>query len=234
MRIHNLLEEIVLDKIDEILREYGDRHPEGEIALAEEFRLDVACYVLNRIDPLYMVSGRGLAYLDIDYLEKLQRDADLFTLVHQGIQRILTVKRPHYDEKRKYAEPKDGYYFNFPIIKGRIFNSINFAPVYNIDVLIRHNGKKVEMIEPNWQNPYSIVENTAGNFYFWPKPIRGKKEGEKTTFELEVVVANGEYEELKHFFDVSLVCESGVQDYFKINHILNVKDIYLVPKEEKL
>ncbi|RPJ07496.1 MAG: competence protein ComFB [Spirochaetaceae bacterium] len=226
-----MLEEIVLERIDEILHDFREKNPSEALAVAEEFRLDVACYVLNRIDAVYVVSGRGLAYMDIDYLEKLQRDADLITLIHQGIKRVLTIQRPYYTQKRETPETREGLFFNLPIIRGRIFNSLNFAPVFEIDVKLLHQNENVTMIEPNWQNPYTIVENTAGNYYFWPKPVTAEKTGVLKSFEFEIVIESGQFEKLNHFFSIPVTSESGMLDYFRINKILNLKDIYLVPRE---
>jgi competence protein ComFB len=200
--------------------------------LVEEYRLDVACYVLNRIDPVYVVSGRGLAYLDIDYIEKLQRDADLVTLIHQGIERVTTVQRPHYDKRKAgKAGPVKGNFFNFPIIRGRIFNSLNFEPVFDIDVELLDQRERITMIEETWPNPCRIVANTAGNFYFWPKPLAAQAPGEKLRRELELAVSSDRFEEMRHFFIVELDSEEGMIDYFQINKILAIKDLYLVPKE---
>ena len=232
MRIHNLLEEIVLEKINDFLKEYRDKKPADELALVEEYMPDVACYVLNRIDPVYVVSGRGLAYLDIDYLEKLQRDADLVTLIHQGIERVTTVHRPHYDKKKSAKQgPVKGNFFNFPIIKGRIFNSLNFEPVFDLDVELLEKQERVTMIEETWPNPCRIVANTAGNFYFWPRPLPAQAIGERIRRELELAVRSDRFEEMRHFFTVELDAEEGVIDYFRVNKILTLKDLYLVPKE---
>ncbi|MBN2352143.1 MAG: late competence development ComFB family protein [Spirochaetales bacterium] len=232
MRIHNLLEEIVLDKINDFLKEYRDKKPSDDLAIVEEYMPDVACYVLNRIDPVYVVSGRGLAYLDIDYIEKLQRDADLVTLINQGIERVTTVQRPHYEKKKeRMTGPAKGNFFNFPIIKGRIFNSLNFEPVFDIDVELLERRERVAMIEETWPNPCRVVANTAGNFYFWPQPLPAKDCGEKIRRELELAVRSDRFEEMRHFFTVELDAEEGVIDYFRVNKILTLKDLYLVPKE---
>jgi competence protein ComFB len=232
MRIHNLLEEVVIDRINDFLKEYGDRKTADELAIVEEYKLDVACYVLNRIDPVYVVSGRGLAYLDLDYIEKLQRDADLVTLIHQGIERVTTVQRPHY-EKRKTTgqEVPRGFFFNFPIVKGRVFNSLNFEPVHDIDVELLLGRERVPMIEETWANPCRIVQHTAGNFYFWPKPVAAAHEGAIDRREFEIAIMADAFEEIRHFFFVEVVAETGIIDYFRVNKILTLKDLYLVPRE---
>lgn len=233
MRIHNLLEELVLDKIEEILVECQKEYEPEKLALANEYKLDIACYVLNRLSPIYLVSGRGLAYLDLDYLDKLQREADLVTLIHQGIERITAIKRPHYHQiksKKELAELKN-YYFNFPVIKGRIFNSLNFEPLYNIEIELLVNHQPVAMIDIDWQNPYHIVENTAGNFYFWPKPEPAPCADAVLAREFELKACVKGFEELRHFFVIEVKAEEGFKDFFRLNSIYCLKDLYLLPRE---
>ncbi len=230
MKIHNLMEEIVIDKIDEIIREYKDRKLGKDLPTAEKYKFDVACYVLNRIEPIYVVSGRGLAYLDADYIDQLQKNADLVTFIHQGIERVMNVQRPYYDKKIKKDElDLEGSFFNFPIIKGRIFNSRNFGPLAGIRIELNLKGKLMKMIEDTWQNPYTIPEKTAGKFLFLPYPIEAEKVGEKRVFDLEIVAGYEGFEELRHYFSIELQAEDGVINYFRVNKVYEIKDLYLVP-----
>ncbi len=233
MKIHNLMEEIVLDKIDEILKEYKERKLGKDLKTAEKYRFDVACYVLNRIEPVYVVSGRGLAYLDADYIDQLQKNADLVTYIHQGIERVMNVKRPYYDKKKKKDElDRKGNFFNFPIIKGRIFNSRNFGPLAGIRIELNHKGKRMKMIEDTWQNPYIISDKTAGKFLFLPYPLEAGKKGEKRNFELELVACYKGFEELRHYFSIELQADDTVIDYFRVNRVYEIKDLYLVPNNK--
>jgi len=234
MRIHNFLEEVVLDKIEEILAECQKEYSPEKLALANEYKLDIACYVLNRLSPIYLVSGRGLAYLDLDYLDKLQRDADLVALIHQGIERITAIKRPHYHHVKNKKDLTDlkNYYFNFPVIKGRIFSSVNFEPLYNIEVELLHNHQTVEMIDVDWQNPYHIVANTPGNFYFWPKPVPAPHAEAILASEFELKASVKGFEELRHFFIIEVKAEEGYKDFFRLNNIYCLKDLYLLPRED--
>ncbi len=112
-----------------------------------------------------------------------------------------------------------------------MFNSLNFEPVFDIDVELLEQQERVPMIEETWPNPCRIVSNTAGNFYFWPRPLPAKSLGEKIRREMELAVRSERFEEMRHFFMVELDAEEGVIDYFRVNKILTLKDLYLVPKE---
>ncbi|MBN1797248.1 MAG: late competence development ComFB family protein [Spirochaetales bacterium] len=234
MKIHNLMEEIVLDKIDEIIKDYKDRKLGKDLKTAEKYKFDVACYVLNRIEPVYVVSGRGLAYLDADYIDQLQKNADLVTLIHQGIERVMNVQRPYYDKKKKKDElERKGDFYNFPIIKGRIFNSLNFEPLFGVQIQLNYQGKCMKMIEDTWQNPYSIPEKTAGKFLFLPYPLKAENKGDKRSFELEIVACYKNYEELRHYFKINIEADDRVIDYFRVNTVHEIKDLYLVPANKE-
>lgn len=224
MKIHNLLEEIVLEKIDDVISYQKQKHKN-----INNLKLDIACYVLNRIEPVYVVSGRGLAYLNADYLEKLQRDVDIVTLIHSGIERVTSVSRPYYEEQKAPKKRPEGCFFNFPIIKGNILNSKNFEPIYNIEINLQHNAKLMKMIEPGWPNPYKIVKNTAGTFIFWPYPHKALKAGIKKTYELEITVITPEYELFHHYFNVDIEAEDRFIDFFRVNNIRQLENLYLVP-----
>jgi competence protein ComFB len=234
MEIHNLMEEIVLDKIDEIIKEYQNRKMGKDLPTAEKYKLDVACYVLNRIEPVYVVSGRGLAYLDADYIDQLQKNADLVTFIHQGIERVMNVQRPYYDKRRKKEKPEQqGNFFNFPIIKGRIFNSLNFEPLSNVQIQLNYQGKCMKLIEDTWQNPYTIPEKTAGKFFFLPYPLGADRKEEKRTLELEIVATYKDFEDLYHYFSIELQADNKVINYFRVNKVYEIKDLYLVPKDRE-
>jgi hypothetical protein len=47
--------------------------------------------------------------------------------------------------------------------------------------------------------------------------------------EFEIVVQADGYEEMHHFFFIDVTAEEGVIDYFRVNKIYTLKDLYLVP-----
>ncbi len=230
MRIHNIMEDIVLKVVNEI---FDDEEAKKNInfCTCHQCRLDTACYVLNKIPPMYTVSGRGLAHVEADYQEKVQREADIIALVKEGIEHISKTKRPHFPHNDEAEEEKipEGPFFNFPQIVGRIYNSVNFEPICGINVSLFFDGKLMKMVNPNWQNPYEIVPNTTGVYSFWPYPVRADARGLKKKFELEIAVDDPRYEPLRHFVEFELESEDGFLTYFTGERIYNVKDLYIVP-----
>ncbi len=182
MDIHNLMEDLVKATVNELF-DAEERGASGSWCTCGQCRMDVACYVLNRIRPEYVVSSRGIAYTEQDYGEKLQKTADVVSLAREGWARINSAKRPNHEHVSNGAVMErpapEGPVFNLPPIMGRVFNVSNFEPVSGATVTLGDGGSLQPMMDANWQNPYGIVKNTAGTFIFWPAPVPAAAAGEK-------------------------------------------------------
>jgi competence protein ComFB len=225
MRIHNLMLDLVSQKLEEY--EAG-LAPESKIDEASHF--DILCYVLNRISPLYVVSGRGFAYTENqDYAERYQRLADISILIHEGHQ---VVQRKRQERTLTSTEENlSGPWFNFPNIIGRLLYAENFSPVDTGKVFLFYQRELMKVMDPNWQNPYQMVSNTAGTYLFWPYPIRAEKVGDVKNFELEIRVEHPNYEPLRYAFALQLVAEEDFVDFARITTSHRIKDLYLLPRE---
>jgi competence protein ComFB len=235
MTVHNYAEENVLKAVAEIFEAEAAK-PKRRFCTCDFCRTDVACYVLNRVPPLYQTSGRGLAHRDIDYQEKLQREADLVALVYRGIERITETKRPHGYEgangERFEEQAPEGHFFNYPQILGRLFNSAKFEPVSEVEVrLLADDGSEMRMTDPRWINPYMISSNTPGIFSFWPMPEKAASSGMHKTSELKIAVDAPGFEQLRHYFTVTLVSVEGYLRYPSGNLGVTLPDLFLVPAE---
>jgi competence protein ComFB len=223
------MEDIVLEKVNEIFDEEIRTKTYG-YCTCNQCRMDVACYVLNRVQPQYMLSSRGLAHLRTDYQDDLQKAADLMSVINDGIKIVSSTQRPHTGELITHEQPTPaGPFFNFPTIMGRLFNGKNFEPIRDISVSLLSQGEIVQMVNHNWQNPYPIVGKTAGNYSFWPYPASASSAGEKTIFEFELFIEESPYEELHHFFEFELTAEEGFNDQFHLQRTFSVEDLYLFP-----
>ncbi len=224
-----MMEDIVLEKVHEFFQEEETREESG-FCTCSQCRMDVACYVLNRIKPVYMISGRGLAYFQTDYKERLQREADLVSQIRQGIEHVMAAKRPHFphEQEKEVSMPK-GPFFNFPHITGRFFNSVNFEPMCGVKISLLENGKLVKMVDFNWQNPYLCVPPTAGIFSFWPYPKSAEFVGQKSQVELEILVDEDDYEIFHHYFTVSLEARGSFLELGSGDRVHSMKDLYLNP-----
>ena len=231
MEIHNVTEDIVLDAVNEIFDEIEREGKKDRPCTCFQCRLDTACYALNRLTPRYVVSSRGVARAETDSIEHQQEEADVVSLIHEGLQKINKSKRPHFEHQSERERPADfqGPAFNFPTVIGRLFNGNNFEPVNDVDVFLHADGKPAEMLDPNWQNPYRLVPATAGTFSFWPKPIPAETVGEERTFEFSVSAAAPGFEELRHFFEVTIKSEHVTALSFSMQRTLKLPDMYLFP-----
>lgn len=231
MEIHNLMEDMVKSTVDELFN--ADRPGPSSWCTCQQCRMDVACYVLNRMKPEYVVSSRGLAHSEQDYNEKLQRLADVVSLVREGWAKINASKRPHFEHKNRIAPVNlpEGPVFNFPPIMGRLFDGGNFAPIENLSVsLLDEHGALVAMMDANWQNPSPLVKNTAGTFIFWPFPVRAAAERQERLFTFHVKVPASEgYDELSHFIELRFSAQSSAQDQFSMQEVYRLPDLYLFP-----
>jgi competence protein ComFB len=231
MIIHNMMEDIVIEMVKNIF--YDEKKiSEKSFCTCSQCELDVICFVLNNIPPKYVISGRGLARLESNYLEQKQKEADLVSLIHMGIKNVSNAKRPHFlhEKEESQNEVSANAYFNIPTITGRVFNTTKFEPAKNVTVSLLHNGEPLKMLNPNWQNPQKLVPNTQGAFSFWPHPIEAEKKGIKKSFDFEIIIDEDNYEKLIHYINLSVISESEYVDYYRINKNIKVDDLYLLLK----
>lgn len=227
MKIHNLLEDVVIEKVEEIFDDEEANATAG-FCTCEQCRLDVACYVLNRAYPEYVISGRGYAHILSEYKDDTQKITDITALVMDGIKKVSRSKRPFFPHTEgKGAEPAQGPYYNFPIIAGRMFDGKTFEPVSNIDVYLESDGGRVPMKNPNWQNPYHISESTAGNFMFWPGPVPAESPGLTKNVTFKIIAGSDTYEEMSHVFSLDIISLDERLDTFCLNENFLLGDLYL-------
>lgn len=231
MEIHNLMEDLVLDTVDELF-DSKDKGSAGSWCTCGQCRQDVACFVLNRLRPEYVVSGRGVAYVEQDYGEKLQKIADVVSMVREGWSKVNASKRPHHPHSTSNAERIriEGPVFNLPPIMGRVFNGSNFEPISNITVKLYEGETLVPMMDSNWQNPCMIVENTAGTFIFWPRPVQCSVPGESRVFSYEVRAEIPGFEDKNHFIELEVVSAPAACLQFSMHAVHHLADLLVFPK----
>jgi len=234
MEIHNIIEELVFSSIQTIIDSFQSKGNPEQLCFCEQCRADVACYVLNRCSPRYIVSNRGAARLKQDAFEWQQLEADIVTLIHSGIRRIQHNQRPnvqHGDSAIPEKTPPTLSY-NIPVIIGRIFDGSTFAPLAGVKVELRSNGDLVEMKDHNWQNPYTLVSNTAGSYTFWAMPVPAEIADDHKNFEYSIIIEAPDYETLTHFFKIPVVSQVQLPLSFSIERTFKLPDLYMFPPGE--
>lgn len=230
MKIHNIMEDIIKEKALEI---FSDENlvTRNDFCNCQQCLSDVICFVLNRIKPVYIFSARGVAHFKMNYLENLQRDADLAAQIYRGIEQIAQARRPHCQSEREKVN-LDIPHFNFPVITGKIFDSRSFEPVDSIEITLFQDGKLVETTNENWPNPYGVHPNTTGIYVFFPGPIEAPEAGIKRSFEFETVVETKEFAPLRHYFSIELESEIQGLPYFRLSNTFHLEDQHLAPAND--
>ena len=231
MDIHNLMEDLVIETVDELF-DADSLGATGAWCTCRQCRMDVACFVLNRIKPEYVLSGRGVAYAELDYGEKLQRGADIASLVKEGWAKINAAPRPNHSH-HSGAESQDapvGPVFNVRPIMGRVFNGSTFEPIVDAIISLVDESGLVKMMDSNWPNPYPLVKNTNGTFTFWPFPVASKAIGEQRRFSFTIAASPEGFEDLAHFVELDVVSEAAPICQFSLHTIHRLQDLYVFPK----
>ncbi|MFP4205417.1 MAG: late competence development ComFB family protein [Spirochaetaceae bacterium] len=225
MEIHNLMEDEVFRRVNEICDEEEQSGGAG-YCTSRACRLDAVCYVLNRLPPRYASSGRGLAHVERDIAADTQLAVDITKLAHEGLQRISSVRRSYYDQDGETTQTR-GPCFNFPAITGRILDGESFFPVDGATVYLLYEGEPMEMYDARWQNPYVLAAHTYGTYSFWPKPLPADSVEASVALDLQIVAEAEGFERLEHFFTVELAAEASATGTRRIGGDHHLPDLYM-------
>lgn len=221
MKIHNLMEEVVSDAVHKVVQEEKAR---GK-SISEDYITDIVCYVLNRIPPRYVSTGKGIAYSTAEYFSDAQLMVDIVALATEGFKRITSMERSYYEHNRSFF-PDSENVFLIPLIKGRVLFGKTFEPAYNVDVVLLHGDRPAHMIDDRWQNPYKVTEGLPGTFVFMPAPFPAADKGIKKAFKFCVKIDKEGFSPIRHFFDVASVSVPRETE-IDIEHSIVLSDLYL-------
>ncbi|MDR2158451.1 MAG: late competence development ComFB family protein [Treponema sp.] len=232
MNVHNTNEDIVFATVEKIFNTFAKEGNPDNFCLCNQCRLDTACYVLNRIKPFYIVSSRGVERTELEAFQKQQREADIITLVYEGLRRVNHNQRPNFNhrgglggENGRQITPV----FNIPTIVGRLFNGTNFAPLSDVKVELYRNGDLVPMKDASWRNPYVLVPNTEGTFTFWPAAVPADAADSRRIFEYSIKIEAPEFETLNHFFKIPVISELQSTSSYSAGRSFKLPDLYMFP-----
>ncbi len=236
MKVKNTLEDLVYNLVSNII-ENNDEFPKNQ-----KFKMDVICYVLNRIYPEYIVSYRGLIYEELEYKHDPQKLADIISLIYDGINIIKSRRKNEIeifkedDEEDNeiewdYSEMEnDQYYYNFPQIIGEVLDTNTFEPIDNAQVMLTDsNSNLLEMSTSFWKNPCITFAKTKGIFTFWPKSIKAAKDEEQTEkkFILKIVVLKEGYLKEDKLIHLDLKPQKFSINQIRRTNMLSIDPIYL-------
>ena len=234
MEIHNISEDIVINSVEEIIDSIKEKSNPDKLCLCDQCKLDTVCYALNRVEPRYVVSNRGITRLEQDWAGRQQNKADIATLVYKGLRLVNHNQRPTADHGTSISEDKTPNFpaFSIPTIVGRLFNGETFAPVTDAVVELYCGSEIVPMRNRNWQNPFALVKNTPGTFTFWPASVPTDLLDTQRTFEYSLKIKSPQYETMTHFFKVSVASKVQALYSHSPDKTFKLPDLYLFPPGE--
>lgn len=231
MNVHNLMEEIVTQTVNELYDHATTEKAKWLSCDCENCRLDTISYVLNRIPPKYVVSGRGATHATKE-LSNGQIKADIEGLAIEGMRIVNTTKRPFHTNNRKDNEIQTSRSpaFNFSTFSGTILDGNTFEPVTGAHIVLRYNGKPAEMVDKTWANPFTTVKSTNGIYSFWVKSIPTPKAGVTKVFGFALEVSAPEYADQQFHFDIPVTSEEGIRDSLDQTYSVKLQDFLMFKK----
>lgn len=226
MELRNLREDEVIRVITDLCNE-EEQSPRFGYSTSDDCKLDAACFVLNRISPRYVSSGRGLAHTISDGEHDTQGKVDLIALAHEGLRRVTSVRRAYYDTASTRPSDEPDFVFVYPAISGRVICGRTFEPATGVSVALKNQGVPVVMEDTRWPNPYDVTANTRGTYTFLPRATPEAGAAQSLEFCIEV---NGEgYETLRHYFTVSGSRAPAQVLHHAKNAEYHLPDLYIIP-----
>ena len=227
MNAHNIMEDFVIQRINELFEQISTMNTNWFTCGCEHCKTDVAAYVLNRIPPKYVVSGRGSIYYrnEID----AQNKADIDSLIFEGAKIVNSIKRPYHTENT-VQEHIEGWYFNFPTFIGNVYDGDTFEPLTNAEVVLMMDNEKAEMIDISWFNPCITDKRTNCTYSFLVKPqVASEKETKDFNFTLKISAPN--YETCEYGFNVYSIAEKNPKKNLNTTYSLKIQDLFLFLKK---
>lgn len=230
MNVHNLMEEYVAERVEETYAQLNKNRPEWLTCDCESCRLDVTSYVLNKVHPHYIVSGRGAIYTAQTLVDK-QLSADVDALVMDGIRKVATNLRPDHKiiavQTILGDQEEDGPSFNFPVITGTVLNGATFEPLVNASIEIKDKTGLLQMQDSSWNNPCNTFKSTNGTFSFWPKSITAGRGNICKKFHFTITASAEGFSTATQGIDIDLSSDSSKKKQFGSTLSLKIQDLIL-------
>lgn len=235
MKTTNLMEQFVKEQVDDMYARIKEENPSSPICDCENCRLDVLCYVLNRVPPKYIVSSRGVSHTQRELENFKQISADVGKIVMDGIRLISSSKRPNHNfsyiasiEKLKIMKRKP--FFFFPILSGYVYDGLTFESLVDAQISLFIDGKLAKMIDPTWQNPCKTFKATEGAYNFCVLPRKAMKANLTRDFNILLKVEAEGYESVNYSFTVPISSIIAKDSNGFANYSLKIQDLFLFPK----
>ena len=234
MKVCNIMEEYVTSRVELLYNQLNQNKPSWLTCSCDNCRMDTICYVLNRVSPRYIVSGRGILHSS-EILNDTQLRADIDAIALEGIRLISTVQRPYHNSLLKKASEaaKEEPSFNFPMFIGTVYDGTTFAPLADASIKLTMDNAIADMIDSSWSNPCSTFKSTKGSYSFWTKPIPANAKDESRHFRFTVQAVSKGYSPASYAFDIPVVSESTTRTEMNSSYSLKIQDLFLFREDAK-
>lgn len=235
MKATNLMEQFVKEQVDDMYARIREENPSSPICDCENCRLDVLCYVLNRVPPKYTVSSRGVSHTQREFENLKQISADVGKIVMDGIRLISQSKRPNHNSPYtvsfgKFKIMKRRPFFYFPILSGYVYDGLTFESLVDAQISLFIDGKLAKMLDSTWQNPCKTFKATEGAYNFCVLPVKTLKPNSTRDFNILLKVEAQGYESVKYSFTVPISSTIAKDSSGFSNYSLKIQDLFLFPK----
>lgn len=223
------MEDAVTKEVNTLYEQLKTEHITWLNCDCETCRLDTICYVLNRTQPKYSVSERGVLHNALD-MEDSQLKADITSLALEGIRIINSSKRAYHDVNLSKENPvtdENTRFYNFPIVIGTVYDGSSFEPLDNARIVLKIDGENAVMSDSTWSNPAKTYKSTKGSYSFWPKSVECSNKEETKIFKLIFEISAANYETSTYAVELPLVPEAQLKSSLENTYSLKIKDIFL-------
>lgn len=228
MKVQNLMEEFVYSRVNAMYDKLKDNLPSWVSCTCDSCRLDVLTYVLNKVHPLYVVSGRGVIHSSQMLDEQVKADVD--ALVIEGIRIVSGNTRPDHKIIANNTSKADKLItpvFNFPLITGTVLSGSTFEPYEGASITLKDANGKVLMYDASWENPCRTYNSTKGTYTFWPSPVPAEREGLVKTFNFTLEVKADNCTTVTSVIEVPCISTLNTNAKLDSSLTMKVKDLYI-------
>ena len=226
MKIHNIMESYITNRTNALYDDFVEMENSFLTCSCENCRLDTICYVLNRVQPKYVVSGRGMTYANLAL--NGQTKADIDAMIIDGIRVVNAAKRPYHDQRKLKETTDNKPAFIFPVFMGAVYDGHTFEPLSGVSIELSADGKLVSMEDASWENPTLTYKPAKGSFTFKPTSIPAEKEGETREFNFTITIRSADYQPLIYSFTIPLTSSKEETPFIS----LKLQDSYMFSANE--
>ena len=166
---------------------------EKNITANTNMRMDIIAYTLNRVQPQYVTSARGVLH-SYDRGDT-EENIEILNIIEKACEVIRRRKENTPIESIPLIE-ENGYYLTYPSIMGNICSANNFEKIENALVYMYYNNKLIKGYGANFPNPAVVSKNVPGKFMFCFMPEKVESNN-SMDIDLDIVIEAENYKQYK-------------------------------------